>query len=35
MAGGGHRQLCPKRGKLLADVGVAEMVRRKGVRAHT
>ena len=33
LAGGGHRQLWPKSGKLLADVGVAETVRLRGVRA--
>ena len=32
LAGGGHRQLWPKSGKLLADVGVAETVRFRGVR---
>ena len=26
VVGGGHHQLCPKRGKLLADIGVAYMV---------
>ena len=29
MEGGGYCQLWTKRGKLLADVGVAEMVRRR------
>ena len=33
MAGGGHHQLRTKRGKLLADVRVAEMVRCQGVHA--
>ena len=35
MAGGGDRQIRTKRGKLLADVGVEEMVRRRGVCAPT
>ena len=29
--GGGNHQLWPKRGKLLAEVGVAEMVSRRGL----
>ena len=33
VAGGGHRQLRPKRGKLLAEVGIAEIVRRQGVNS--
>ena len=33
MAGGGNHQLWTKRGKLLADVKVAEMVRRQVIRA--
>ena len=31
MAGGVHRQLRPKRGKLIDEVGVAEMVRCRGL----
>ena len=33
LAGGEHRQLWPKNGKLLSDIGVAETVRFRGVRA--
>ena len=32
VVGGGNCQLRPKRGKLLADAGVAEMVRLWGLR---
>ena len=31
MAGGVHCQLRPKRGKLIDEVGVAEMVRCRGL----
>ena len=34
VVGGGNRQLRPKCGKLISDVGVADMVRRWGVCAY-
>ena len=33
MAGGGHIELWPKRGNILAEVGVAEMVRCRSLYA--
>ena len=33
MTSGGHFQLRPKIGKILADVGVAEMVHCRGICA--
>ena len=35
VAGGGNFQLRPKSGKLLADLGVSEMVRRREIRPPT
>ena len=33
VAGGGHHQLRPKIGKLISDVGFADMVRYQGIHA--